>query len=64
MKNDKFDWSKRNVKKNKIRVYLRYNKSELIDVLIKRGLLPDTIDMTTITSLSEKENTKKERNPK
>ena len=28
---------------NKIRGYLHYNKSELIDVLIKRGLLPETI---------------------
>ena len=45
--------------KNKIRGYLHYNKSELIDVLIKRGLLPDTI-----TSLPERENTKKEINPK
>ena len=52
------------VKENKIREYLHYNKSELIDVLIKRGLLPDTTNITTITSLPERENTKKETNPK
>ena len=45
------------LKKNKIRGYLHYNKSELV-------LLPETIKITTITSLSERENTKKERNPK
>ena len=47
------------LKKNKIRGYLHYNKSELINVLIKRGLLPETINITTITSLLERENTKK-----
>ena len=47
------------LKKNKIRGYLHYNKSELTDVLIKRGLLPDTMNITTITSLPERENTKK-----
>ena len=52
------------VKENKIRGYLHYNKSELIDVLIKRGLLPDTMNITTIISLPERENTKKEINPK
>ena len=52
------------LKESKIRGYLHYNKSELIDVLVKRGLLPETIKITTITSLSELENTKKERNPK
>ena len=50
--------------KNKIRGYLHYNKSELIDVLITRGFLPETINITTITSLPERENTKKEINPK
>ena len=50
------------LKKNKIREYLHYNKSELIDVLIKRGLLPETINITTLTSLPERTNTKKERN--
>ena len=52
------------LKKNKIRGYLHYNKSELIDVLIKRGLLPETINVTTIISLPERENIKKEINPK
>ena len=39
------------VKENKIRGYLHYNKSELIDVLIKRGLLLETMNITAITSL-------------
>ena len=52
------------LKDNKIRGYLHYNKSELVDVLVKRGLLPDTITITTITSLPELEDTKKEINPK
>ena len=52
------------LKKNKIRGYIHYNKSELIDVLIKGGLLPDTMKITTITSLPQRENTKKEINPK
>ena len=51
------------LKENKIRGYLYYNKSELVDVLVKRGLLPDTMNITTITSLPERENSKKE-NPK
>ena len=42
------------LKKNKIRGYLHYKKSELIDVLIERGLLPETINITTITSLPER----------
>ena len=33
-------------------------------MLVKRGLLPDTMNITTITSLPERENTKKEINPK
>ena len=33
-------------------------------MLIKRGLLPETINNTDITSLPERENTKKEMNPK
>ena len=49
---------------NKIRGYLHYKKSELVDVLVKRGLLPETIKISTITSLSERENTKKKINPK
>ena len=52
------------VKENKIRGYLHYNKSELVDVLVKRGLLPQTMKITTITSLPEWEDTKKEINPK
>ena len=52
------------LKQNKIREYIHYNKSELFDVLFKRGLLPDTMNITTIISLPERENTKKERNPK
>ena len=52
------------LKENKIRAYRHYNKSELADVLAKRGLLPETIKITTITSLSEREDTKKEINHK
>ena len=33
-------------------------------MLVKRGFLPETIKTTTIISLSERENTKKEINPK
>ena len=51
------------LKKNNIKGYLHYNKSELIDVLIKRGLLHETTKITIITPLSEWENTKKEINP-
>ena len=52
------------LKENEIRGYLHYNKWELDDVLVKRGLLPETIKITTITSLSERENTKNKINPK
>ena len=52
------------LKENKIRGNLHYNKSELVDVLVKRGLLPETTKITTITSLSERQNTKKKINPK
>ena len=52
------------LEKIKIRGYLQYNKSQLIDVLIKSELLPETINITTITSRPERENTKKEINPK
>ena len=52
------------LKENKIRGYLHYNKSELVDVLVKSGLIPETITITTITSLSERQNTTKEINPK
>ena len=51
------------LKENKIKGYLRYNKSKLVDVLVKRGLLPETMKIITITLLSERENTKKEINP-
>ena len=51
-------------KENKIRGNLHYNKWELVDVLVKRGLLPETIKITSITSLPERENTKKEINLK
>ena len=47
------------LKENKIKGYLHYNKSELVDVLVKRELLPDTMKITTITSLPARENTKK-----
>ena len=50
------------LKENKIRGYLHYNKSELVDVLVKSGMLPNNMNVT-ITSLSERENTKK-KNPK
>ena len=33
-------------------------------MLVKRGFLPDTMNITTITSLPERENAKKEINPK
>ena len=52
------------LKENKIRGYLHHSKSELVDVLVKRGLLLETSKITTITSPSERENTKKEINPK
>ena len=52
------------LKENKIRVYLHYSKSEHVDVLVKIGLLPETIKITTITSQPEREDTKKEINPK
>ena len=52
------------LKKNEIRGYLHYNKSELVDVLVKRGLLPNTMNITTITLLPERENTEQEINPK
>ena len=52
------------LKNNTTKWYLHYNKSELMDVLIKSGLLHETIRTTTITSLPEREDTKKERNPK
>ena len=52
------------LKENKIRGNLQYSKSELVDVLVKRGLLPETMNITTITSLPVREDTTKEINPK
>ena len=55
MKNVSLNELRAMLKKNKIRGYLHYNKSEFIGVLIKRGLLPETINITDITSLPEHE---------
>ena len=52
------------IKEIKIKGYLHHNKSELIDLLVQRELLPETIKIKTITSLPERENTTKEINPK
>ena len=52
------------LKENNIRECLHYNKPELVDVLLKRGFLPEIIKITTSTSLPERKDTKKERNPK
>ena len=50
------------LKENNIR--LHYNKPELVNVLVKRGLIPEIIKITTSTSPPEREDAKKERNPK
>ena len=52
------------ITENNIRGCLHYNKPELVDVLVKRGLLPEIIKITTISSPPEREDAKKERNPK
>ena len=52
------------LKENKTWGFLHYNKSELVDVLVKRGLLPETMKITTITSLLEREDNEEEINPK
>ena len=52
------------IKENKIRGCLHNNKPELADVLVKRGLLPEIIKITTITSPPEREDARKEINPK
>ena len=52
------------LKENKIKGYIHYNKSEFIDVLIKRGLPPETMKTATMTSLHGREDTKKEINAK
>ena len=49
---------------NKIRVYVHYNKSELAVVLVKRGLLPEPMEITTIISRPDREYTEKEIYPK
>ena len=52
------------IKENNIRGCHHYNKPELVDVLVKRGFLPEIIKITTITSPPEREDAKKEINPK
>ena len=52
------------LKENNIRGCLHYNRPELVDVLVKRGLIPEIIKITTSTSLPERQDTKKEINPK
>ena len=52
------------LEETKIRGYLHYNKSELVDVLFKRRLLPETMNILTITSLPDREDTTKEINRK
>ena len=53
------------LKENKIRGYLQYNKSELVDVLVKRRLLPEIWRLQlSLHYLNEKIPRKKEINPK
>ena len=52
------------LKENNIRGCIHYKKPELFDVLVKRGLLPEIIKITTITSPPEREDAKEETNPK
>ena len=52
------------IKENNIRGCLHCNKSELVDVLVKRGLLSEIIKITTITSPPERADAKKEIKPK
>ena len=52
------------LKENNIIGCLHNDKPELVDVLVKRGLLPEIIKITTSTSLPERKDTKKEINPK
>ena len=51
MKNMSLTGLRAMLQENKIKGYFYYNKSELIDVLVKRGLLSETIKIETITSL-------------
>ena len=47
------------LKENNIRGCIRYNKPELVDVLVKRELLPEIfIKITIIASLPERKDTK------
>ena len=39
------------LKENNIRGCLHYNKPELVEVIVKRGLIPEIIKITTSTSL-------------
>ena len=49
------------IKENNIRGCLHYNKPELADVLVKRGLLPEIIKITaSLRHLSERMLRKKE----
>ena len=52
------------LKENNIRGCLHYNTPELVHVLVKRGLIPEIIKITTYTSLPERKDTKKEINLK
>ena len=52
------------LKENNIRGCLHYNKPELVDMLVKRGLLPEIIKITISVSPPERKDTKKERNSK
>ena len=52
------------LKNNNKRGCLHYIKPELVDVLVKRGLLPEIIKITTITLPPELEDANKEINPK
>ena len=42
------------LKENNIRRCLHYNKPELVDVLVKRGLIPEINKITAFLYLSEK----------
>ena len=48
------------LKENNIKGCLHHNKPELVDVLVKRGLIPEIIKITTSTTLPERKDTKKE----
>ena len=52
------------LKENNIRGCLHCNKPVLVHVLVKRGLIPAIIKITTSTLLPEQKDTKKERNLK